>query len=84
MIELKVHRFTDCSSFPQDATARVQRALTTMDLRRVTCDCCKQRIITHIASQHWSRLVDSEVMVLEIAALETDLEGSVPAQKSSL
>ena len=84
MIELKVHRFTDCSSFPRDAAVRAQRALTSMDLRRVTCDCCKQRIITHITNQHWSRLVDSEVMVLEIAALETDLEGSIPVQESSL
>lgn len=74
MVELKVHRFADCPKFPTVESFRAKHALSTLDIRRVTCECCKQRIIAVIVDRHWSKLSDSEATVLEVAAVESEAD----------
>lgn len=68
----KVHRFQDCAGFPQHESAAVRHRRSSTDLRRVTCDACKQRVLRVVAQRDWSKLFDVEREVLEIAAAEVE------------
>lgn len=70
MVELVVHRFTDCERFPREESAAVQHRLSSLDLRKVTCSCCKRRIVDEVVNRHWAKLGSLELAALEIAAAE--------------
>lgn len=72
MVELKVHRFTDCNRFPGDAGLKLRHKLSTLDLSRITCEDCKQRILDVFAKRSWAKLASIEVEALELTAAEIE------------
>lgn len=72
--QLKVHRFQDCAGFPWRESVAVRHRRSTLDLRRVTCGACKQRILNVVVQRDWAKLFDAEREVLEIAAAEVEVD----------
>lgn len=75
MIELKVHRFQDCNKFPDNAGPKLRHKLSSLDLSRITCEDCKQRIVEAVAKRSWAKLasVELEALAITAAELEADL-----------
>lgn len=76
MVELKVHRFSDCNHFPREAGPKLRHKLSSLDLSRITCDECKERILAAFARRSWAKLASIEVEALEITAAEIEAGAS--------
>lgn len=72
MVELKVHRFTDCNGFPEEAGLKLRHKLSSLDLSRITCDDCKRRIVDAVLKRSWAKLATVEIEALEITAAEVE------------
>lgn len=72
MEELKVHRFSDCNGYPSNAGLKLRHRLSSMDLSRITCEECKQRILAAVAKRSWAKLATIELEALEITAAEVE------------
>ena len=70
MINLRMHRFSDCGYFPDGASRKVKEKMTTQNLRDVTCEHCKSRILDSLAQRSWKELSTSEVEALDVIAVE--------------
>lgn len=66
----KVHRFTDCTGFNWRLNMESRHERTTLDVGKVTCGACKQRILHVIANRDWSKLTSEETATLETASAE--------------
>lgn len=77
MINTKVHRFLDCHDFPAGVNIKVKSKMTTTNIRHVTCDHCKRRIMGEFTNEvdverDWETLTPAEARLFENSATEVD------------
>lgn len=72
LINLYIHRFLDCSNFPEGVNAKVKEKMSTTKVGKVTCSICKHKIVSeasrHLGDVEWVSLNDHEESVLSLAA----------------
>lgn len=58
----------DCDNFPEGASIKVKEKMSTSNVRHVTCETCKARILGALSVMDWRALSQTEVDALDLVS----------------